>query len=508
MTNGFFEKERLVKNKIRYAFSASNYWSSTENNQNNAWNVNFSSGNINNNNKYNSNLIVRPVAALDEKRKEAWIDAFDDCCRHKKSSDNCIRYRLRYEYDLFKLAYEVESGIYTPSASICFCVTRPKLREIFAANFRDRIVHHWLMMKLNPLFEKRFIEQGNVSFNCRKGFGTMAAVNAVKRDVEEISGGYTKDAFIGRFGIVCFFMSMDREDLIEKLRWFVYENYKEDDVDLVFDTLCKVIRNNPAENCEKHGNVELFLQLDKRKSFFHAKPNKGLPIGNLPSQILANFDLSFFDEAMSKWVSERGGKYERFVDDFVVVMPTMKLVWEAYVFARDFLDRELYLELHEDKKYMQYYGNGVLFVGYVVKYDRTYLSNRTYGHFKDKIANVDKICGDARVRGITEDRLVEINDAIQALNSYTGFSCHVNGYAKTRKILMECKNIYTFAYLKHDKNVLKMRKKYKKGEYLYEEDRLERTAMSSYLHSEEERRFDATHRLCRRKARRRRVVRG
>ena len=148
MTNAELERRRLVKNKTLSAYGTSYYWSSSEYNANNAWNVNFSSGNVNNNNK-NKSFTIRPVTALDDKRKEAWLDAFDDCCRHKRMSDSCIRYRLIYEEDLFRLAEEVESGIYGPSTSICFCVTRPKVREVFASNFRDRIVHHWLMMKLN-----------------------------------------------------------------------------------------------------------------------------------------------------------------------------------------------------------------------------------------------------------------------------------------------------------------------------------------------------------------------
>ena len=63
MTNATLEQGRLVKNKIQYAFTASNYWSSSEYNQNNAWNVNFNSGYVNNNNKYNSN-VARAVAAF------------------------------------------------------------------------------------------------------------------------------------------------------------------------------------------------------------------------------------------------------------------------------------------------------------------------------------------------------------------------------------------------------------------------------------------------------------
>ena len=79
----------LVKNKIVHAITASRYWSSSENSQNNSWNVNFSNGNFNNNNKYNSNM-VRAVAALNDKYVEGWFDALDDCCAKKKTSSQCV----------------------------------------------------------------------------------------------------------------------------------------------------------------------------------------------------------------------------------------------------------------------------------------------------------------------------------------------------------------------------------------------------------------------------------
>lgn len=81
----------LVKNKIVHAITASRYWSSSENSQNNSWNVNFSNGNFNNNNKYNSNM-VRAVAALNDKYVEGWFDALDDCCAKKKTSSQCVMY--------------------------------------------------------------------------------------------------------------------------------------------------------------------------------------------------------------------------------------------------------------------------------------------------------------------------------------------------------------------------------------------------------------------------------
>jgi len=495
MTNETLEKGRLVKKKTQFAFTASNYWASTEYNTNNAWNVNFSSGNVNNNNKYNTNNVVRPVAALDDTRKEAWIAAFDDCCRNKKSSDNCIRYRLNYEDDLFRLANEVESGNYTPSTSICFCVTRPKLREVFAANFRDRIVHHWLMMKLNPLFEERFISQGNVSFNCRKGYGTQAAVTALKNDIFLVSDGYKDDAYVGRFDLVGFFMSIYKPILVEKLKEFVYEKYKEPDVDLVFDTLCRVIRHNPSNDCEIHGDPTLFDKLPPNKSLFHADPRRGLPIGNLTSQILANFYLSYFDEVMVKWTKERGGRYKRFVDDFTVVMPTPKLVYEAYLFAREYLNSELSVKLHDDKKYMQHYTKGVAFVGYVVKIDRVYLSNRTYGGFCDAMRNVNAICEKVERNNASLETIWLLNNAVASVNSYIGFTTHTNGYAKRLKILLQYNKIYKFAFLKTSRQVFKIRSKYKFDNLSYETDRMDRKRMSSRIQNQKEQRNAASYSL-------------
>lgn len=491
MTNATFEKGRLVKNKIQYAYTASNYWSSTEYNSNNAWNVNFSSGYVNNNNKYNS-FIVRPCAALDEKRKEAWLDAYDDCCRHKKSSDSCIKYSLRYETDLFILADDVESGRYNPSTSIAFCVTRPKLREVFAASFRDRIVHHWLMMKLNPLFEELFISQGNVSFNCRKGFGTQAAVRAIKRDIYTVSNGYTDDAYVGRFDIVGFFMSIHKPTLIGMLRKFIDERYNEDDKELVFDTLVKVISRNPASDCDIHGEKALFSHLPHNKSLFYADEDRGLPIGNLTSQILANFYLSPFDEAMIRWCAERGGKYERFVDDFAVTMPVMKDVQQAYLYARGFLRDNLHLNLHDDKKYMQHYTKGIAFVGYVVKIDRVYLSNRTYGNFENKMMRIGSVC-DRMGDDPNDEELYAVNRSLSSINSYVGFTVHTNGYARRIKTLLSHKGIYRFAYLRTSRHIVKIKNKYKIGEITYEKDRMEGAAMSSALHGTPQWRHETNH---------------
>ena len=127
----------------------SNHWSSTENNRNNARNVNFNSGNANNNNKYNGN-VVRDVTAFDGIVPAPFLlsvwEAYHDCLHGKMTSTQAIEYMTIAEKDIPCLARELWTGTYRPGTSTCFLVKYPKWREVFAANFRDRITHHWVCL--------------------------------------------------------------------------------------------------------------------------------------------------------------------------------------------------------------------------------------------------------------------------------------------------------------------------------------------------------------------------
>lgn len=458
-TTDAFTSAWAVKNKLMCTKVASNHWSSTENNANNAYNLNFNNGNLNNNNKYNSN-VCRASAALDDLEKEEWLLAYDDCCRRKKKSEGCVEYTIIMEFDLWDLALEVKFGIYNPSTSICFCVTRPKLREVFAANFRDRIVHHWLMMKLNPLFERRLSLLGDVSFNCRRGFGTLTAVNRVKQDICIVTNGYTTSAFVGRFDFIGFFMAIDKDILCAQCYDFIYAEYNGVDIDIVWRTLRVVIQHNPSTDCEVRGKESLFALLEPHKSLRNAPPNKGMPIGNLTSQILANFHLSFFDFKMIAFCRWRGGTYERFVDDFVIVMPTAQDVVDAFNYAKMIAWEDLHLKIHDDKLYIQHYTKGVMFIGNMIKIDRVYLSNRTFGRFVDTLISLEELAKALTKEENNLDLLDKLRSMMSSVNSYIGFTVHVNGYAMRLKLILRYRAVYRFVYLNTNKHIFKVKGRY------------------------------------------------
>lgn len=441
------------------------YPSSTENSNNNAWYLNASNGSVGNNNKNNSNA-VRAVVAFDEEVKVGWIEAFHECCLRKMSSKSCNDYRVDYELDLLLLMHEVYSRTYEPGTSICFMVTRPKLREVFAASFRDRIVHHWICRRINPLFEKRFQRQGNVSHNCRKGFGTTSAIAALYHGIEEVTAHWKEKAWVAKFDLKSFFMSIDCDLLWEKLEVFIKDNYKGDDIDTLLYLTKVVVLHHPENDCAVVSDPSYWLILPAHKSLRNRTKNVGMPIGNLPSQLFANFLMSFFDD----WILERCAKanahYVRFVDDFAIVCKDKDFLLGIRGEIENYLSENLHIHLNPDKFYLQSAHKGVKYVGQVLKPGRRYLASRTYGGLHNALHSLERLCLSAK-SGLDLNLLFKIQHAVGSINSYFGFTVHCAGYKRRLKIMRGLNPIVSdFCYTKDGFSKMKIRKRYKVKFYL------------------------------------------
>ena len=420
----------------------SNYWSSSENNRNNAWNVNFNSGNVNNNNKNNQN-VTRAVAALGECpehfTQSVW-QAYFDCLRGKTSSPDALAYMAIAADDIPVLVSELWNGTYQPSTSTCFLVRYPKLREVFAANFRDRIVHHWVCLRLNPLFEHRFILQGNVSFNCRKGFGPDKAVNHVAEEMCRISHHYHKEAWVFRGDLVGFFMSIDKELLWYLLRRFIlrwhrrwlreewasltsvvnlydlgYTNGKMPEMywSILLTTVETIVKHHPERDCVLNTDPALWQGLAPNKSLFTSET--GEPIGNLTTQLFANFLMTYFVSYV-KWLFRRHNfGIAQFVDDFVIVCDDERFLIDSLPKISSFLSDKLHLTMHKDKRYLQPVSHGLLFVGTYSKPLRLYLSNRTLARFKERCNGFRRLMEQRELTPLDCQRIEQV------INSYLGF---------------------------------------------------------------------------------------
>lgn len=115
------------------------------------------------------------------------FQAYFDCRSNKRRTANAMAFEVDYESKLIQLLENINTGNYYPGKSIAFIVNKPVKREIFAADFRDRIVHHLIINKLNPLFEKDFIRD---SFACRVEKVTHYGIKRVDTFIRRCSKNY------------------------------------------------------------------------------------------------------------------------------------------------------------------------------------------------------------------------------------------------------------------------------------------------------------------------------
>ena len=400
----------------------------TENSANNAWNVNMSNGNVNNNNK-NNMYHVRPVSADAEYRMfelTIW-EAYYDCLKGKKSCKQALEYMSIAHEDVPRLAYEIWTGVYKPSPSTCFMVTFPKYREVFAAAFRDRIVHHWICLRLNPLFEERHISLGNVSHACRKGFGTRTAIGQAEENIMRVSEGYTKSAWVCKDDVVGFFMNIEKAIMWRMLHELVTEQYHGDHKEVLLRLTEITVMNRPEQGCILNSPVEMWQFLDSGKSLFGTDGKRGMPIGNLTTQLEAGYFMSFFDEAVARVFKGRNYGYTRSTDDIVIVCDDKDFMLKAVKVLHRWARIYLHIRFHEDKVCIQPVAHGVKFLGQWIKPYRRYTINRTVGRFEDKVKQCVRECED----GITPIRQ---EYWVQVFNSYFGFLAQTRSYRIRRHI--------------------------------------------------------------------------
>ena len=207
-----------------------------------------------------------------------------------------------------RLEEELKNRSYQPSRLIYFIVEKPKPREIFASDFRDRVVHHILVNCLEPIWEPKFIYD---SYACRRGKGTHRAVMRIQNFTRKISLNGEKPAFFMKLDIKSFFVSIDRKILYNLIRKQV-KNEK------ILWLAKVIIFYGCTKNFVFKGNEKLKKLIPYQKSLFQKEDSgKGLPIGNLTSQFFANVYLNELDQFVKHKLKVK--YYLRYVDDFIIL---------------------------------------------------------------------------------------------------------------------------------------------------------------------------------------------
>lgn len=296
---------------------------------------------------------------------EELVQAYFDCRRSKRNSASALAFEVRLEENLRRLHDELQNGHYRPGPSICFIITRPKCREVWAAQFRDRVVHHLLYNRIAPGFHAAFIAD---SCACIPGRGTLYAARRLEAKIRSLTENWQKPAHYLKLDLANFFVSIDKR--------------------IVFELLCRriaapwwrwlagvVLFHDPRPGVILHGSPATLAKIPPHKSLFTQPDHLGLPIGNLSSQFFANVYLDALDRHVKHDLRCR--HYLRYVDDFLLLHQSTQWLEAARADIEAWLPANLGVRLNPAKTILQPIARGVDFAGQVIKPWRRILRRRT-----------------------------------------------------------------------------------------------------------------------------------
>ncbi len=276
------------------------------------------------------------------------------------------------------------AGRWQPTPPVCFGVSRPKAREIHAPAYADRVVHHWLVPRLEAVYEPVFIHD---VYSNRRGKGIHAAVDRLQGFMRALHTGRQASGFYLQLDIANFFNSIDRPLLFALLQHRLRKGVRAGRVEaeaacLLRDVSHRILRQDVGRVARPIGDRRLLARIPAHKRLLHAGADKGLPIGNLTSQFFANVYLNELDQFIKHTLKCR--YYLRYVDDFLLLHASEAQLrqWEGQI--SDFLAERLHLRLRTPSV-LRPCADGADFLGYIVRPWYRLVRRRVVGNCRERL---------------------------------------------------------------------------------------------------------------------------
>jgi retron-type reverse transcriptase len=317
---------------------------------------------------------------------ENLLSAWQEFVKDKKNKKDVQEFQLKLMDNIFSLYVDLRNKAYTHSAYTAFKINDPKSRDIHKAVVRDRLVHHAIYRVLYPYFDKKFIYD---SYSCRIDKGTHKALNRFRYFSRKVSRNNTRTCWILKCDIRKFFASIDHDILKSIISTHMQDS----------DTLW--LLHNIINSFQTQNSI-----------YAMAEMRKGLPLGNLTSQLLVNVYMNEFDQYVKHELKVK--YYIRYADDFVILSEDKKYLENALVCMKGFLESRLKLAMHPDKVFIKTFASGVDFLGWV--------------HFPKH-----RVLRTATKRRMMRN-LKKNNYKKESVQSYVGMLEHGNGWKVEEKI--------------------------------------------------------------------------
>ncbi len=318
--------------------------------------------------------------------------AWRNFSRGKRDKRGIGEFELRVEENLFSLHEFLKSGNWTHDPYVQRKISDPKPRIIHIASVRDRVLFQATYQKLYQIFDKTFIHDSYASRNFK---GTHAGVKRFEVFARKVSENHTKPAFVLKCDIRKFFDNIDHE--------------------ILFDFIKGRIKDG-----------RLLKLIWKIVSSFEASPHKGLPLGNVTSQLFANIYLNDLDQLVKHELKQK--YYIRYCDDSVMLSNDRDEIEKVVSTLRNYLKGNLKLELHPNKITIRKLRHGTDFLGYVSLPHYRVLRTKTKKRMLKRLralANTIK----------TKDNLEKI---LPIIRSYLGMLSH----CRSEKVVKRLKNYW------------------------------------------------------------------
>ena len=306
------------------------------------------------------------------------------------------------ETRLLELYHELITDTWEPLPATVFVIKHPKPREVWASNFRDRIVHHLLYNKIGEQFERTFHVN---SCACIKGRGTLYATNRLGKILRSQTENFSKATYVLQSDIRSFFVSIDRNILFDLLKRKVTDS-------LLLSIIAKVVFQDVTKGAIINSHPSEMALIPDHKSLFHSG-DRGLPIGNLSSQFFANVYLNVLDQFVQHEIKL---PFIRYVDDFILFSRSKEPLYAALEGIKKLVET-LNLELAHSKTTITRFDRDVGKIDFVGNVHYPF-------HIQQRPSTLDTAL----------ERIAEVDDAHLTINSYLGLLRHHGAFCQRKCI--------------------------------------------------------------------------
>ena len=365
--------------------------------------------------------------------RDLW-QAYEVCRRRKRGTRDAQRYDQRLLDHLVDTQRALASRQWRPRPSTWFVTLRPKAREVHCAPFADRVVHHWLVPRLEAIFAPVFIHD---SHSNRAGHGVHYAVDRLQGHMRRASANGKRPAHYLQLDIANFFNTVDRRHLYRLIRHRLRQRVAAsamgaEQARAILWLTGRILAQEPARDAIYQGALGREERVPTHKRLSGTPDGFGLAIGNLPSQLFANIYLNELDQFVKHQLRCRG--YVRYVDDFVLVHRHARQLAQWRTAIDGFLLESLGLELRDTGRLESVY-QGTDFLGYIVRPRYRLVRRRVVQHLHERLDLAGQHLWRTDRHGVSLNLSQAPREALRAtLASYLGHGRHAHAWRLFQRV--------------------------------------------------------------------------